>query len=204
MDKFKKTIIITFIAASALISFAGCSGDSETSMNLISNSNSDSSANQGTKTPEETLPAGNDIEGAIGEKVNYDNKLNITLDRVYNVSNDADQNSSFGFVFTIENLSSDALTVSAVGNFDYYVDGTLINRAYANTTSAMRAIRALNPLTPFTDPIQAGASAQGIAFASLSPSASEYKVQYKPYPSVSNDTVTITFKPSDISVPDNQ
>lgn len=139
---------------------------------------------------------GDELTGAIGETVQYQDKLEVTLDRV--VELDAIDKSVYRVLLaemTISNRSSEKIDCSTLTHFSIIIDGE-------EKTEPLRDVQASVPgrkyytkinsdLLPFNQEISGGETLKGYVYIYAPTAWTDMQLVYTPYKYYSNDHIIL-------------
>lgn len=173
------------------------------------NSNPETSALETVYSPTvPENPISPDAEGAVinakvGETVNYQDKVTVTLDKVVELDKAATTAGRvFCAEFTITNNSDATIDCTTLTHFTATRNGKENLAIVRNTASAIFARRYYttigSDLMSFNDPIAAGETLTGYVYMRVESPFDDLSISYIPYKYYSNDTVVFAITEEDL------
>lgn len=198
MRKLRSAAVLVLAAAlcSASALCTGCAGKNSSSDNIPDIGGSVYIPEVPESRVDENTP-GNDFAGAIGETINYADKLDITLNDVIEIDNVNKQEYRVLLAeMTISNKTAEKIDCSTLTHFSVIIDGTEDVNAARDIQAAVPARKyytSINsPMESFNQAIEGGQTITGYAYI-FAPSAwKEMQLVYVPYMYFNTDRVLFT------------
>ena len=142
---------------------------------------------------------GKELDAAIGETVNYDNKVDVTVDQVIEID---DVNKQIYRVLcaemTITNKSDQPIDCSTLTHFSTMIDDVTSAEPVRDVQAAVAArkyyTKISSDLESFNQKIEAGQTVKGYVYIYAPTAWKELKLVYTPYKYYSNDTVVVSLE----------
>lgn len=137
---------------------------------------------------------GNEQGAKIGEVVNFDNKLNVTLDRVIEID---DVNKAEYRVLlcemTVVNNTDKKIDCQTLTHFKMKIDGEIVVNAVRDVSAAVVARKYYSKtgsdLKSFNQEVKPGETVKGYVYVYAPPKWDEMQLIYTPYRYYSNDCI---------------